>query len=234
MGLVAYSVVMVWLQILCSIFYTAVVLLTTQVIANNNCLNQLVSSCYMHALCTCIGASIYTKGVVYMQLATLHTLKVNYTSQSHHYITPLHWEVIKCCPSMVNRVCITSGWLSFPRRIPMYCWKFWLGVAFWCSCIYWLLHQEVPGAGALSSSTNSMSLGITVCGIEWVPIALSCSWSWGGVDVDVGWFRRMFLGHGLSLLKWTICLSSVSVSVELCMLHQIFALSQCMVPSMDN
>ena len=32
-----------------------------------------------------MDAFIYTKGVDYMQLATLHTLKVNYTSQSHHY-----------------------------------------------------------------------------------------------------------------------------------------------------
>ena len=38
----------------------------------------------MHALCTSMGASIYTKGMDYMQLATLHTLKVNYISQSHH------------------------------------------------------------------------------------------------------------------------------------------------------
>ena len=70
--------------------YANVVLLTTQVIPNNNRLHQLVFYCYMHALCTCMGASIYTKGVDYMQLATLRTLKVSYISQSHHYITLLH------------------------------------------------------------------------------------------------------------------------------------------------
>ena len=42
----------------------------------------------MHVLCTTMGTSIYIKGVDYMQLATLHTLKVNYISQSHHTSPP--------------------------------------------------------------------------------------------------------------------------------------------------
>ena len=61
--------------------------LLTRSFINNNCLHQLASYCYMCMpyVATSMGASIYTKGVDYMQLATLHTLKVNYISQSHHY-----------------------------------------------------------------------------------------------------------------------------------------------------
>ena len=61
-----------------------------------------------------MGASIYTKGVDYMQIATLHTLKVNSISQSHHYNHGTNNEMAKvmispCKAGTVNHVTNNDG-----------------------------------------------------------------------------------------------------------------------------
>ena len=75
-----------------------------------------------------------------------------------------------------------SEWLSFPRWIPTYCWKVWLGVALWCS---WCKSQYIAFLNQfdvarryclwhwISTRSSQLLLIMRWCGEQ--SIALNCN-----------------------------------------------------------